>query len=175
MMWSLAACTFHAHPLTVFCIFQTYSINLEKARKCSKEKKSQSFVLCPTGSFEIGSHLQTVLPCVKPAEMLWHCRTDSSFTEPESAVAAPGGLHTQPSTSHWGSTIQNENLEAFFRHSAHHSPFSQRRALPSFHALLRGGSWNHICKSGHKATRKKSCYYFCLLVLFNMSSPLVCK
>lgn len=59
----------------------------KESKKLVKGKKSQSSLLCPTGSFEIRSHLQKC------------CGTAGKI--PESPVDAPGGLHTQwLTTSH---------------------------------------------------------------------------
>lgn len=111
-------------------------------QEIAQREKSQSFLLCPTGSFEIRSHLQAVLPLVKPAEMLWHCGKDPSFTAPESPVDAPGGLHTQLTTSRQAGEDYSEwKPGGIFTHSSLPIilPSPQGTALPSFHDLLKAG------------------------------------
>lgn len=92
----LVTCTFHEDPSKVSFTFQTYWINIEKARNCSREEITEfSFVLCsnrrPWNKIVAA---QAALPLLKPAEsVLLHCRKDFHFTMPESPLDVQGEWH----------------------------------------------------------------------------------
>lgn len=183
MKWSLAACTFCAHPRTSacihFCIFQTYSINTENARNCSTGKITK-FSFVPYWKF-----WNKISPAGCPATCE-ASRNAVALRERSQFYSTwiPSGCsrwtahpaHHKPSGR--GGLLRMETWRHFHtQFSAHHSPFSPGDSSPFLPRFAKG--WclkSHSPKwaQGYKL-KKKSCYYFCLLLLFNMSSPLVCK
>lgn len=173
MKWPLAACTFHAHPPTVFCVFQTYSVNIDKARNWSRKKVTKLSFVSNRKFWNKNSPADCPATSESSRNAVERFQFYNTWITTGCSRWAAHAAHYKPLGRR--GLFRTKTWRRFSETALGlRSPFSPEESSAFLPGFAKGWCWSHILEGGHLATSKKS-YYFCLLLLFNMSSPLVCK